>query len=114
LRRDEGAENVGDRRHRERDGRAQRARRDGGGDRVRRVVESVREIEKERGRDHDEEQACAQGTSAPARARGGCHSRVGSAIFRGDYSRTAATALPASAKSAPAPTRLMVLRTLML
>src|SRR5205823_3879701 len=32
----------------------------------------------------------------------------------GDYSRTAATALPASAKSAPAPTRLMVLRTLML
>ena len=30
------------------------------------------------------------------------------------YRRTAATALPASAKSAPAPTRLMVLRTLML
>ena len=32
---------------------------------------------------------------------------------RGGYRRTAATALPASAKSAPAPTRLMVLRTLM-
>jgi hypothetical protein len=35
-------------------------------------------------------------------------------IARVAYRRTAATALPASAKSAPATTRLMVLRTLML
>ena len=51
--REEGADEVEDRRQRDRDARRQRARRDRRGDRVGGVVEAVGEVERERRRDDD-------------------------------------------------------------
>ena len=52
---DERAGEVRDRRDQDREARRERARRDGRRDRVRRVVEPVREVERERDDDDDDE-----------------------------------------------------------